>query len=533
MLMFNRIRLAAILAFFAIPACTDAKTIRVRSQEDFDNLSRRVATVASTSPSSRLRIVFKSGTYVADDGQVLFSAIDRPDLKIRILGRSSVIIPRGREYRNGDRYDGVFDVNRSWMSSGVDVPIWSEVKYADGKVEVLDAENKQCRLKSTAPVPDIADTSDAYISIPHWYRSSIYKIDKIQDSYIYFTAPDLALSYNNGYNVNDDLNYGKKPIRYKLCNVGGEQGCFRIEDGMVRLPSGVSSVWEGDAYRFLEVRNCKLKSFELTGFEFRGSKYRDYAAPAVYFVRTDFGSALISNCTFSGLRSQAVAVSASSNVTVKNCVFQDCYLGGVTSENRSLNTHVAENTFRSMGKRMENTFCVICRGENYRVSDNTMTDFGYGGIGVGVWYKHDKPAPCNGVVERNTLTFTPQYSASIDQHGIMDSGAIYVWTQNDGAVIRDNVIDGYSGMKDNRGIFCDDGAYNVTISGNTITGIANSYSIDSRRVQSVESAQGSKVRRANVNNRVSGNVVDAPIRFEPREGSDNGCHISGNIEKSR
>ena len=76
-------------------------------------------------------------------------------------------------------------------------------------MEITDFENKQCRLKCKESHFLNGDCNRAYILIPHWFKSSIYKIKKIEKGYIYFTAPDLAISYNKGYNVNDDYNYGK------------------------------------------------------------------------------------------------------------------------------------------------------------------------------------------------------------------------------------------------------------------------------------------------------------------------------------
>lgn len=177
-----------------------------------------------------------------------------------------------------------------------------------------------------------------------------------------------------------------------------------------------------------------------------------------------------------------------------------------------------------MGKRMQNTFCVVCRGDDFTVSDNELTDYGYGGIGAGVWYRHDQPNPCKGVIENNTLVYTDEYLQAVEDNCIMDSGAIYLWTKNDGTVVRSNRIMGYAGMKDNRGIFCDDGARNVQIYGNLITGVANSYSIDSRRCANVEDVCGP----ANINNAVYDNIVDKPIRFQGRNGVENGCSSGPN-----
>ena len=83
---------------------------------------------------------------------------------------------------------------------------------------------------------------------------------------------------------------------------------------------------------------------------------------------------------------------------------------------------------------------------------------------------------------------------------------------------------------DNRGIFCDDGAYNFQIYGNIIVGLDNSYSIDSRRVGSVETSRMTQtgIIRSNINNVIRDNVVDRPIRFEGHENSDNGCYRGNN-----
>ena len=73
-----------------------------------------------------------------------------------------------------------------------------------------------------------------------------------------------------------------------------------------------------------------------------------------------------------------------------------------------------------------------------------------------------------------------------------------------------------SGPFDNRGIFCDDGTVNTTITGNRVQRVANSWCIDLRRVLSVETRPDSKIRRVNVGNRIEKNQIDGRIRFEQR-----------------
>ena len=183
-----------------------------------------------------------------------------------------------------------------------------------------------------------------------------------------------------------------------------------------------------------------------------------------------------------------------------------------------------------MGKRMNNSFCVICRGTDYLISDNEFVDFGYGSIGLGVWYKSEKTDPSCGIVEANTIYYTELYKEHISNHAIMDGGAIYLWTKNDGVIIRNNLIYNYSGIKDNRGIFCDDGAFNIQIYGNIITNIENSYCIDSRRAKYSEESQtaGTGIARSNIGVCIRDNIIDGRIRFEGNENIDNGCEKGTN-----
>ncbi len=94
----------------------------------------------------------------------------------------------------------------------------------------------------------------------------------------------------------------------------------------------------------------------------------------------------------------------------------------------------------------------------------------------------------------------------------------YVSTGFANAIVRFNRICRFTGQRSNRGIFCDDGASGFSIYGNVITGISNSYCIDSRRVASVESRI--KSGKSNVNNDIRDNVLDGPIRFEGRSGGN-------------
>lgn len=522
--MFRFFRVILICCFFVATSTSVARTtIVVSSQTEFDGLQEQLINTIK-SGEKVIYVKLLPGTYIAKEKHITLKDIDAADTKIRFVGHGATLIPEGHEYHDGDNYQGTFSVGNSWMSGNKDVETWSYVKYADSLIEVLDAEEKRCRLKCKNSFSANTDFSNAYILITHWYQSSTYKIEKIEGQYIYFTANDLKESSYGGYNVNDDYNYGNKIIRYKLCNIETGEDYFRITDGKVHLPNGVTSVWEGKTYNYLTFQNCKFAIVEVDGIQFYGNAFAE-SHPAIIIRNTACKKIRIHKCGFYGMRGSIITVSASPNVIIDNNQFADTYYYGIWSNNGSANTVVEKNSFKSMGKRMHNTKCVGCLGTNYRVSNNVFLDFGYCGIRTGVWYKSDMKQPCTGVIENNDLSYSQDYLDHIENYGIMDGGAIYLATKNAGSIVRNNYIHDFSGIKHNRGIFCDDGASNIEIYGNVITDIANSMCIDSRRVTFVERSNTpeSGIERANINIVIRDNTVDGSIRFEAHEDSDNGC----------
>lgn len=512
-------------------------TLVVGNQAEFDGLQEKL-TSAIESGKKNIYVSLLPGTYIAREKHITLKDINAADTKIRIVGHGATLIPEGREYHDGEAYEGTFSVGNSWMCGNKDVETWSYVRYADSLIEILDAEEKRCRLKCKNSFPDDTDFSNAYILITHWFRSSVYKIDNLENQYIYFTADDLKESYYSGYNVNDDYNYGKVNPRYKLCNVETGDDCLRITNGKVCLPVGMMSVREGKIQRYITIKDCKFHSLEISGIKFFGNSLKE-SNSAIYLKDNECESLQIHDCEFRGFRSSVVTSKASRNVIIANNVFSDCHFSGIQSDNASEGTIVKGNSFSSMGKRMTNSFCVICHGADYQVKNNAFVDFGFGGVGVGVWYKGAKKYNCSGVVEHNELKYSNNYVADIANHAIMDNGAIYLWTKNDGSIIRYNYINNFSGIKHNCGIFCDDGAYNYKLIGNVITGNVNNYCIDARRDARVEEVNtpGSGIDRSNVNIVIKDNIVNGKIRVVGNEIQNNGC-VLGNtyfllLEKSK
>lgn len=505
------------------------ETIVVRTQSDFDQLTENL-NAAINSVDDDIYVTILPGQYEADENHIKLIEINAPKTRLYIKGHNTIVVPKGKTYRNGEKYEGNFDVENSWMYCEKDVETWSHVRYADGLVEILDPKTKECKIKSFESFPENIDYSNAYILITHWYLSSVYKISKIEGNYIYFVANDLAEKHNKkGYNINDDFHYGHINPRYKLCNVETGDDYLRITNGKVCLPSGIASVREGTTHRYVSITDCIFRGIEVSGIKFLGNKGKKSEA-AIFLKNVNCESTRIHKCEFLGFRSNVISFKSSRNVVIENNVFSDCYFSGIRSDNGCEDTNIKGNFFSYMGKRMTNSFCIVCRGTNYLIQENTFVDYGYGGIGVGVWYKSPKKNKCSGIVEHNYLIYSKDYLADIANRTIMDGGAIYLWTKNDGSIIRYNCINNFSGVKSNRGIFCDDGAYNYQLIGNVITGIANSYCIDARRVAKVQevNTSGTGIDKSNINIVMKDNIVDGKIRFVGNEIVDNGC-VMGDI----
>lgn len=218
-------------------------------------------------------------------------------------------------------------------------------------------------------------------------------------------------------------------------------------------------------------------------------------------------------------------VMQSKNVTFDNNIVDGCQTTGLCFRNGCENIRVTNNLFEHGSRCASFSFFVQCEAKDFYIANNTFRDFGYSAIGVGMMRGSKKDFECSGIIEHNEIYFTEEYFKNKEKYTSMDAGAIQVRTQSDQTIIRYNYIHDYVGMKDNRGIFCDEGARNFKIYNNVILNIPNCYSIDARQVPDRTAADTLNNR----NNLMMYNIVDNRIRFVGREGKNNGCEKVGNI----
>lgn len=532
---------AIVLSSVPVIALATTHTISVSNQLDFDNLNERIATLLNSTGEEDIKIVFNQGIYNFRDDHITIKNIDKPGVSLSFEGNGSIIMSEGGDYANGDIFTEDVTMAESFVTNnGTDFNSWSKMLRASSNyIEVIDKTNMKCRL-NVIGLSYITDKSEAecscmYIWIPQWYYSKAYKVDKIDSGYIYFTTTSL-------HDINYDYDYGKvRKLRFRVSNNPDVRGDILIIGGHIYLPNGVEKVRHAKADRLLGIYNSKLKAISFNSFRIYGNTkkdvpyYPDYndSKQLIDIKNLKNNSFIIENCEFKSVQTRVINLISTNNVEIKNCCFEDCYSYGVFQDRASRNFSIHDCTFHDVNKRINNTFAIFCRGTDFRVYDNVITDFGYCAIAAGIWHGHrDASLNCNGVIEYNEIYYTKPYFETADEHNLMDSGAIYLYSLTNSTIIRYNHIHHYGGAADNCGIFCDDGAKNFQIYGNTITNLNNGYSIDSRRVVGYDSQFGG----FNINNVIRDNIVDRTIRFQGNEMLNNGCvfedniHLDGNYE---
>ncbi len=508
------ILLLALFYSLGVQMCYARTTLRVESQKDFDGLKTSLLDHIARGEKN-IVVDFTKGRYFYKFQHVYLAEKQFSDVSVKFKGNGSTIISSGKELKNDghavkyNKETGFIDAN------GDDYANYSCMFQSDSMVEILDERTKQCRIHDS-DLQDVGavNCSHAYIRLTSWFTSYLYPVSKISDGYVYFVADNLAPGYTQygNYNVNYDYTVGKIFPRFRLINVP-VGGCkiASTSDGIINR-SGETAIHLCESGFFISFLNCTLKHLAIEGFNIIGCRadsqilrFRNLKAESIEIIK----------CSLSAARGMAIYADKTDNIAVSNCEFHDNYLDVISLSNSCTNATIKDNRFYNNGKGVRNSFCIVCRGGNYHITKNEIRDFNYGGIGVGVWHNASKGSlPAYGVVERNHIYYTSEYIADKASWTLVDGGAIYLWSKNDGTVVRNNFIHDYEGMGSNRGIYCDDGTSNCSIYGNIILNIGNCYSIDLRRSLLLDKLNIGL--RSNVNNRIYGNVFNNRFRFQGR-----------------
>lgn len=450
--------------------------------------------------------------------QIDLKNVFQNDISLKLHGNKTKVISKGKQYYVGEIYEDKFSVYNVYLDNNLnDIFIWSQMYQADGLVNIIDEKTKLCCVHSPElQLDNNVDLTNAWLQLTEWYMSGTYKIEKIEDQNVYFTASDLkpGLSAYGDYNVNYDYTVVKKHPRFRVCNAGDETSAINI----IRGQKVTHGFYECNNSTFLNMYETELKSLEICDINFYGNTGVSHL---FRLINSNVSNGIIiHDCNFYNIKSTAVYLYHTSNALVTHCRFNDCYDYAILALSDVNNMSITDNCFFNLGKGLKNTFAILCQSRDFYIARNEIVDYGYAGIGVGIGISD--VGESNGIVEENELYYTDDYAKKAPRNSLIDGGAIYIITKNNGTVVRYNRIHNYTGAHSNRGIYCDDGAYGFSIYGNIITSISNSNYIDSR----LNSLQGIP---NNTNNIVMYNILEGGYKFEGGTRINNGCVKGRNI----
>ena len=458
--------------------------VRIADQAAFDTLGVTIRSFLE-GEGRELEISLGPGPFFFRDSHVRLDSIDAPGKRVLLTGDRTRILPALVR----EPYDPA-----SCRFNGTEpVPEVREMKRIRSVVWVTDRRNKICRIR-TDTVQDTALVRDGYIYLTQWFKGGTYKITAVKGRDIYFRADDLR-QIRFLYSVNLDWTFAMHYPRY--CILDGKQ----------------AECQNADATNFLTVNHASLDGISLVGLDFIGNATD--GSRTLIQVDSSAAPVRISDCKFEQIRSDCISISLSRDVTLEDCVFKDCFRGCLTASPGSSRIDIARNRIDSCGLAGENSTCFSCYASDFRIRDNVISDYGYAAIRTGLHYTLEKEHPLSGAITGNEIYQTPAYYASAPDRLLMDSGAIYLATQIDDMLVEGNHIHDINGPTYNRGIFADDGASNIRIVRNTVTGMGSYYAIDvdPRSAWKMLHRRKRRVDVANANVVVRDNVVEGEVRI--------------------
>lgn len=346
---------------------------------------------------------------------------------------------------------------------------------------------------------DEGECNNLFVSYRLSYLRYTKRVEYISNGYLFFKV------IKKDYIANEAIRNISSQPDFFLINFSGDMddvGAL-VKGENVSYPSfygdQVSKCWASHLFRVKENSNVVFNNVTFIG-------------GLDYSVRND-GILRLNNCHF--INQVAGGVVNLYRMIVDQCDFTDIFSIGVRFDHEGDNNYnqnpymeVTNSTFRNIAHYGTNTYAIRSTGKAY-IGGNEFIDTNYGAIFVG----HVNSASWDNLhsihlIEHNYIHYTPEWIEKRKTFGLQDSGDIYVSVNNIMAVVRFNTIIGTGGLRDcitlrkNNAIYVDDGAYNVKVYGNVITGTENYYNIDSRNVSNDE-----YYNRLTPNNHDANNVV--------------------------
>lgn len=396
-------------------------------------------------------------------------------IAIKIVGTNTTLVPETLRYSSSDyqRYDSIASKNpwkqhnygSSYQSIASNWSNWAMATDTIHRTNISRTDHRPTYCLPTGQTSLNVSESNCkgyYIQFTTWYTSQVLPIFKIENGVIHFTSAttDLLSMTNADYTHSNNHTYP----RYRYYHVNFNHNYAR-------------------ARTLLNIENCIVSKIELVGVTVDGNNGE---RALIRLKNVKSGGVNIENCIFKNIHGTVIQADTTQDLTVMKCKFENCLSDGVVSNNGCLRTRVLNSKFANIGGDMTQNFAVICRGRNFLVEGDTIQNFCFGGIGVGMrqaQYSAETDS-ITGTIRRNKIYFTNEYASNYIYNTLMGGGAIYSWKKNHRITISDNYIHDIRGLVGYKAIVGELGATNLSIINNTIKDLQPdirgywSYSID-------------------------------------------------------
>ena len=386
----------------------------------------------------------------------------------------------------------------------------------------------------------ITSNDNVFITYRLSYKRFTYKITRLENNIFYFQPTD-------GLTV-QELFRNLSPITdFYLTNYddGGNNGIngIIIKNGYLYYPLeylNISKCQYDYIFCFLDPQT----KWDINNLIVIGGKDSGIRNDSIFHLT----NSIIKNTIGRGLTNYG-------QVFIENNEFRNIKNDAIHSEIlTSMSTpylYIVGNKFIGSGYYGSNSFSVFSHGQAY-IAHNEFIDNWFGSVFVGTNSGYDNLEGYSNLVEHNYFYFTSDWIIKRKKLGLQDSGVIYIATNNEEATIRFNLIVNCGGVdavccntiygdsRKNVAIYGDDGAYNMKIYGNIISGSENYYDIDCRdiirivnNVDVTDYRPGSSQNTVSTNNFIGYNLCDGNVRIQQNSVLSNpNCLFKNNFIKS-
>ena len=436
---------------------------------------------------------------------------------VTILGNGFKIIDNGIGLTNKGNYPYNITGRESFVSANGKIQGWSQTELFQGKwVEPADVNEPSRKLMLPKELRKlvIKASDNVYVTYGMWF---VRRTDKVKSA----KNGIMEIEFTGGVAYQPTKSFRQyTPEPYFYLSNYADNG-IRVDKGKISWPVEMG-----------EIRKCQLETLLKISSDAKVViKDLFVVGGGDCSVRNE-GDLKLDNCRFTNPVGGSIV--SSGKVSISNCNFYDIRRNAVYVKNTGI-ADITRCLFKDIAHYGSNDFAVSADGNVY-VGYCQFVDTNYGAIKVGMVNAESVADLHEYLIEYNVISYTPVWLEKRKYLGLWDSGAIYIATNNKKATIRYNRIRGVGGPGKNNAIFGDDGAYNMDIYGNIISGTENYYDIDCRYVSPQYTGrrlpQGKGELTVSTNNTIIYNIVDGFMRMEENKQpmvKNAGCLFSNNV----